>query len=69
MRITINSRKLKRRIVFQANDGQPSAYVRCDHGRAELRQMFDARGNALTASTEAELRRIARRYIATHSEG
>jgi hypothetical protein len=62
MRIDIKSRKLGRKISFIASS--ISGYVYVDPTAADWgRQLFDRNGNAVIARSEAELRRVARRYI------
>jgi hypothetical protein len=62
MRIDIKSRKLGRTVRFIAREG--SGYVYVDPTAADWgRQVFDRNGNAAVARSEAELRRVARRYI------
>jgi hypothetical protein len=62
MRIDINSRKLGRTIRFIARES--SGYVYVYTGPTNWgRQVFDRNGAAEIARSEAELRRVARRYI------
>jgi hypothetical protein len=62
MRIDIKSRKLGRKIQFIARE--TSGYVFVDPDCMTWgRQVFDRNGNAAVARSEAELRRVARRYI------
>jgi hypothetical protein len=62
MRIDIKSRKLGRKISFIARED--SGYVFVDPDCMTWgRQLFDRNGFAVIARSEAELRRVARRYI------
>jgi len=62
--LTIRSRKLKRDLHFVANQ---AGYVFINPTAASWgRQIFSAAGDAVIAKNEDDLRKIARRYIATH---
>lgn len=63
MRITIKSRKLGREVVFVAREG--SGYVYRDPNATTWGHQVFSGGSAAIAKTEADLRRIARRWIAS----
>lgn len=62
IKVEINSRKLGRPVQFVARDGSGYVYIDPD-ALTWGQQVFDRHGSAVVARTEAELRRIARRWV------
>lgn len=63
IRVTIKSRKLGREVTFVAREG--SGYVFRDPNAATWGHQVFSGATAAIAKTEADLRRIARRWIAS----
>lgn len=63
MRVTIKSRKLGREVTFVARDS--GVVYRDPNAITWGHQVFNRDGSAAVVKTESDLRRIARRWIAS----
>lgn len=63
IQVTINSRNLGRKITFAARGESGYVYANASKDGFCDQQIFDAQGNAETARSDSDLRKVARRYI------